>query len=304
VYGDADRLQALLQENPQLIQARSMRAHHSMLLHYVGANGVESWRQRPSKNAVRVAGILLDAGAEIDAPGDMYGGGSTTLGLIATSIHPKTAGVLFPLIDLFVARGARIDAQGAGNAHSLVKGCLNNGRPEAAEYLASLGAPLDLEEAAGLGRLELVKSFFDDDGALKEAGKARQMTAGFLNACGYGKADVVEYLLDHGMDVNGTSRDGETGLHFAALGGNVDTVRVVLRRKPKVDVRDGRFNGTPLGWALHSWWMLRDDAERREPFYEVVTLLVAAGVPVDPALLKPEHAAEDPRMYAALSGGR
>src|SRR5215510_11129907 len=93
VHGDADSLQALLRKHSQLIQARSMRAHHSMLLHYVGVNGVESWRQRPVKNAVRIAEILLDAGAEIDAPADMYKGGCTTLGLIATSIHPKTAGV-------------------------------------------------------------------------------------------------------------------------------------------------------------------------------------------------------------------
>ena len=65
--GDSTALERSLRENPDLIRARSTRTHHSMLLHYVGANGVESWRQRPSKNAVRVAEILLDAGAEIDA---------------------------------------------------------------------------------------------------------------------------------------------------------------------------------------------------------------------------------------------
>ena len=129
VSGDAAALERSLHDHPSLIREHSTRTHHSMLLHYVGANGVESWRQRPSKNAVRVAEILLDAGAEIDAPADMYKGGCTTLGLIATSIHPKTAGVLHALIDLFLTRGARIEVAGAGNAHALVKGCLANGRP-------------------------------------------------------------------------------------------------------------------------------------------------------------------------------
>jgi hypothetical protein len=115
VVGDADTLTHLLKRNEDLIHARSTRTHHSMLLHYVGANGVEGWRQRTPKNAVRIAEILLDAGSEIDAVADMYNGGCTTLGLVATSIHPKVAGALQPLIDTLLARGAHIDALGGGN---------------------------------------------------------------------------------------------------------------------------------------------------------------------------------------------
>src|SRR2546428_112653 len=119
----------------------------STLLHYVGANGVEGWRQRTPRNAVQIAEILLEAGRRlIDAVADMYHGGCTTLGLVATSIHPRTAGVLQPLIDVLLARGARIDARGAGGGASaglMINSCLANGRPEAAEYLAERGAPLD-----------------------------------------------------------------------------------------------------------------------------------------------------------------
>src|SRR6185295_8224174 len=115
VLGDVDTLKRLLSDRPDLIRTRSTRRHHSMLLHYVGANGVEGFRQRTPKNAVPIAEVLLDAGAEVDAVADMYGG-STTVGLVATSIHPKNAGVQNELIDVLVAHGARIDRPGAGGS--------------------------------------------------------------------------------------------------------------------------------------------------------------------------------------------
>jgi hypothetical protein len=94
ITGDAATLRGLLTRNPGLVRARSTRPLHSTLLHYIGANGVEGFRQRTPQNAVEIADVLLDAGADIDAVTDMYGGGATTLGLVATSIHPKVAGVL------------------------------------------------------------------------------------------------------------------------------------------------------------------------------------------------------------------
>src|SRR5689334_9309092 len=154
VTGDLSGLQTLLRRDPDLARARSARQHRSTLLHYVGANGVESWRQRTPPNMVAIAEMLLDAGAELDAMADMYGG-STTLGLVATSIHPLRAGVQNELIEALLRRGAALDhPQSAGNGQSIIPGCLANGRPQAAEYLASRGAALDLEAAAGVGRLE------------------------------------------------------------------------------------------------------------------------------------------------------
>jgi len=71
---------------------RSTRDHHSTLLHYVSANGVEDFRQKTPPNIVEITNLLLDAGAEVDAESDAYGGGCTTLGLVATSVHPEQAG--------------------------------------------------------------------------------------------------------------------------------------------------------------------------------------------------------------------
>ena len=302
VAGDTGTLEQLLRHHPDLIGARSVRRHHSTLLHYVGANGIESWRQRTPSNAVEVARMLLDAGAEIESGADMYGPGCTTLGLVATSIHPKNAGVLGPLIDLLLARGARTDRPGA-NPHALVNGCLANGRAEAAEHLAARGAPLNLEGAAGVGRLDLVKSFFNADGTLTASATVAQMYDGFNWACEYGRTEIVEYLLDHGVDVSAlTGSQTQIGLHWAAYGGHLDIVKALLKRAPKLDARDKAFGATPLGWAMHGWWERRDQPAQREPYYEIVALLVGAGAPVEKEWLSEENASADPRMAAALRG--
>jgi ankyrin repeat protein len=304
VAGDADALKRLLRHNPDLIRARSTRRHHSTLLHYVGANGVESFRQRTPQNAVQIAEILLEAGAEVDAVADMYGGGATTLGLAATSIHPKVAGVLHAMIDVLLAHGARIDAPGSGGGHTLVNGCLANGREDAAEFLAGRGAPLDLEGAAGVGRLDIVKSFFNPDGSLKETATMAQMKDGFTWACEYGRTAVVEYLLDRGIDAGEIlpRPHGQTGLHWAAHGGHVATVRALLARGAPVDVTDQRFGATPLGWALHGRSERQQDAAANDAYLDVVALLVAAGAPVEAGWLSEANARTDPRLFAALGG--
>ena len=125
--GDVATLKRLLREDPKLIRAKSTREHGAMLLHYVSANGVEIYRQKTPKNIVGITKVLLDAGAEIDARADVYGGGCTTLHLAATSIHPVRAGVLEELLQLLLDRGADIEL-------ASVDGCLGNGRPDGARF--------------------------------------------------------------------------------------------------------------------------------------------------------------------------
>ena len=74
-------LKRILRDNPTLIRARSSREHGATLLHYVSANGVEGYRQRTPKNIVAIARLLLDAGAEVDATADVYGGGGDDAGI-------------------------------------------------------------------------------------------------------------------------------------------------------------------------------------------------------------------------------
>jgi ankyrin repeat protein len=307
VGGDIETLKKLLRENPELVRERSTREHRSTLLHYVSANGVEDFRQKTPKNIVEIARLLLDAGAEVNAESEAYGGGSTTLGLTATSYHPDAAGVQLALLDLLIERGAMLDGPGSASG---VNACLHNGRGEAAEYLANRGARLDLEGAAGTGRLDVVKRFFDDGGALTAEATARQLIDGFTWACEFGRTRVVEFLLDHGMKADTKLKGGETGLHWAGYAGHADTVRLLLERGAPVDLADDTHGGTPLEWALYGWGNTRPRENERRSYYEAVALLVRAGSKVDERWFEGdferERAAEklrsDPRMMAALRG--
>ena len=271
VSGDAATLGKLLNRHPSLTQARSTREHRSTLLHYVSANGIEDFRQKTPKNIVSITKLLLDAGADVNAESGAYGGRSTALGLTATSVHPQDAGVQIKLMELLVERGAIIDGPDEGSA---VLGCLQNGRGQAAEFLASRGASLDIEGAAGIGRLDLVKIFL----RTKPRPTKPRVNAAFAWACQFGHTEVANFLLQQGVKV-GEKHNGQTGLHWAAIGAHVDTVRMLLEQGAPVSAKDETHDLAPLGWANYGRRNTRKKSKRKA-FDEVIALLTpAAGVP-------------------------
>lgn len=106
LQGDAVALEGLVHEYPKLATERSAFGHRSTLLHYVGSNGVETWRQIVPSNLRAMTQILIDAGADVNATANIYGGGSTTLGLLLTSAHPKAAGVTDEVAKVLRSAGA------------------------------------------------------------------------------------------------------------------------------------------------------------------------------------------------------
>jgi hypothetical protein len=276
VSGDAQTLGRLLGEDPKLTKARSQRMHNSTLLHYVGANGVEDYRQLTPQNAPEIAQILLDAGAEVDAMSESYGG-STTLGLIATSIHPQQAGVQNELMDVFLRAGAKIDhPKAGGNEMNAVNGCLANGRGQAAEYLAARGAELDLEGAAGVGKLNLVKRYFDEEGKLTNGATPLQLERGFGWACEYGRDEVIEFILGTGFDIQTGETTGLTGLHWAVVGAQVETIKLLLGRGASPTALNS-YDGDALSQAL---WHL-PNTEPAEKYLPVIETLLAAGAQIE-----------------------
>ena len=278
IRGDVKTLKRLLRDDPRLVHARSTREHQATLLHYVSANGVEGYRQETPANIVEITELLLKAGAEIDAEADVYGGGSTTLGLVATSVHPYRAGVQNPLMQLLLDHGAQIDHKtSAGNRQSAVLGALANGRGEAAAYLADRGARLNLEAAAGVGRLDVVKSFFKKYGGRQTALARKRLRLAFLYACSWGQKDVIEFLLDQGADLADGGGDGQTPLHCAAINGNLEMVKFLLKRNAPLESRN-LYGGTVLGQTM---WSAAHGGDPRV-YAEIIETLIAAGAKVPP----------------------
>lgn len=287
VAGDIKTLGTLLQEDPALISARSMRSHHSMLLHYTGTNGVESYRQRYPSNAIEVLQFLLAAGAEVNAEAGMYGGGSTTLGLLATSIHPAKAGIMSTMLEILLKAGAFIDQPGAaGNGSPAINGCLHNGRPEAADFLMRHGALLDLEGAAGTGRLDVVQTFFDEDGHLKDSATIRKMNYGFIWACEFGHTAVIDFLISKGLDVN-VEVDGMYGLHWALIGGHLDVVKLLIAHGASLALRN-MYGGDAVGcctWAIANSSEVYRWPEKEVDYLVIMEELLKTGISIEGGML-------------------
>ena len=277
VSGDVPTLERLLRGDPSLISSRSQRAHNATLLHYVAANGIEDFRQKTPKNIGDITRLLLEAGAEVDAESKAYGGASTTLGLAATSVHPERAGVQEALLQVLLDHGAQIDKPAAGgNRHSILEGCLWNGRGRAAAFLASRGAQLNLETAAGTGRIDVVRSFFSEKGDLNPVVKKEQFQRGFLWACEYGHPHVAEFLLDRGADLRDQAGTRESGLHWAVVGGQISILNLLLKRGAPLEERNA-YGGTPLEQA--GWSFVNGDS--RIDYVPVFETLLAAGAKIE-----------------------
>jgi peptide-methionine (S)-S-oxide reductase len=152
----------------------------------------------------------------------------------------RDCGVQTALVDLLCDYGADPDA-GMGAA-------LGHGEFEAVDALIARGARVDLRAAAATGRIEEARSTAADASALD-----RHLALAW--AAQFGHVAIVELLLDLGEDPNRFNPQGanshSTPLHQAALAGHADTVRLLVQRGARLDIKDILWNGTPADWADH-----------------------------------------------------
>ncbi|SPE41351.1 hypothetical protein SBA3_4230003 [Candidatus Sulfopaludibacter sp. SbA3] len=249
VSGEGSALAQLLQADSELVRARATRATRATLLHYVAANGVEEERQKTPPNAVEIAGLLLTAGAEVDALADMYGGQYTTMSMLVSSSPPAQAGVQVPLVETLLDFGASIEGQGTGQWRSPLMTALAFGFLDAAQTLFRRGARADnIAAAAGLGHLA-------DARQMLASANARDRHRALALAAQHGHLDIVRLLLDAGENPSRYNPDGNhphsTPLHQAVWAGHDAVVRLLAERGANLEMRDTVYHGTPRDWAAH-----------------------------------------------------
>ena len=122
-----------------------------------------------------------------------------------------------------------------------------------------------------------MKRFFNDDGTRKAKTSHKQAQSAFLTACGSRRNNVVEFLLQKGVDLNDGGGDGQTPLHCAVIGGHLETVKLLLKFNPPLEAKN-IYGGTVLGQTL---WSAAHGGDPKI-FSEIIETLIAAGAEVPP----------------------
>jgi ankyrin repeat protein len=150
-----------------------------------------------------------------------------------------------------------------------------NGCPEAAAHLAERGARVTATDAAGIGRLDLLRQAFEPPTSVSAADRGEMMAM----AAWYGRGDVIALLLELGVDpAVRRPEGGQTALHVAAYQGDAPLVELLIAHAAPLDLPDAHFGTPPLVWALHAW--LKESRPDAEPYRQIVRALVAAGAKV------------------------
>jgi len=169
------------------------------------------------------------------------------------------------------------------------------------DLLLARGAAMhNLRIASGLGRLDLIESFFNSDGSLKPAAgkidwpfgeleksnlncrikdELQQQVAqwsddpsdiinnAFVYACNNNQIDAARLLLEKGAQLNAIPPGFDfagTGLHYAAHNGDRVLLEFLLERGADVNIKDTKVGSTSAGWADHGGHSeVRDYLEQR-----------------------------------------
>ena len=142
-----------------------------------------------------------------------------------------------------------------------------NGDADMTQRLIDAGAPMTMAAAIVLGRDDDVERLLRDNPDLMSTTDNRRWARLLVHASGRATGPVLETLLrtvmrhSAGLSIVNMADDQETAvdqttgysaLHEAAFHGNDAAVEVLLRHGANPRARDGKYCGTPAGWAAYA----------------------------------------------------
>jgi len=199
--GRADELRELLDEHPDLIDARGLDFNKQTALHRA------AW-----KNRVECVQLLLDRGADVRIRD--YGDNAYALHFAAEAADPA-------IVRMLVEAGA--DVNGEGDDHQVgVLGwatCLGKVREDVAAYLLSTGARLNIWTAIALDRADDVRALVRREPSLLTARSSHNdhHRTVLHHAAAVNRPAMVRLLLELGVSAEATDATGATALTIAAV---------------------------------------------------------------------------------------
>jgi ankyrin repeat protein len=178
---------------------------------------------------------LLDKQPELISALDDYN--NTPLHLAAANGHTK-------LVELLLARNAKVEARNRADETPLFQ-ALFSVHKDTAEVLIAHGADFHSEASTG---------------------------GAFVIAALLGHAEIVEYLINKGMDVNARDNSGRTALHAASIIGiwpTTNVIKLLIAKGADVNAKEIRNGFTPLHIAA------------KDAFTAAVEILINAGADVN-----------------------
>lgn len=155
-------------------------------------------------------------------------------------------------VEWLLAHGADPRTMHAYTKRNLHTTALLHGHAPMVELLARAGSPV--EEIEGREAFQAACLRLDVESARSLAQQYPEYVrdaSTLLAAARIGRDDVIKLLLDLGTPVNAASASGESALHAAVWSDSVPTAQLLIERGADVNACDLKFDGTPLGWAIH-----------------------------------------------------
>jgi ankyrin repeat protein len=169
------------------------------------------------------------------------------------ALTDAAANASLPVVEALLAAGAdprAIDQDGV----SVLQRAVRAGRLDTAARLRCLGAT-----AEGTDIDQFLGACLNADRSAAERLLAEQPDlrdrlgvedrALIVDAASSRPAATIALMLDLGFSTHDRNDFGEVPMHSAAYAGNAEVVRLLLERGAEVDVRDARFEATPLAFA-------------------------------------------------------
>jgi len=193
------------------------------------------------------------------------------------------------VIRLLVDHGADIHARRGDGATPWLL-ARRGGFDDIASLLESLGAETQrlsavdlLLAACGRGDVGAARQLASPDVLAALAPSDHQL---LIEAATLGREATVSACVAAGFPVNTTDTSGASALHFSALHGRAQQVRLLLKAGAATDIRDEEHSSTPLGWACWGADFVRDAGGDYE---DCVRALLEAGAHLQANEHQPEH---------------